>query len=87
MVELKFLGFSNLKNYFIYFNTSLYNSPNINGSIFFITSFKYSFFILSFFLYFYSFFLSLLNLSMWPIFFYFLVRAISWSHLSELRKK
>ena len=46
LVELKFLAFSNSKCYFIYFNTSHYNSPNINGSIFFTTSFKYYFFIL-----------------------------------------
>ena len=41
MVELKFLVFSILKTYFIYFNTSLYNTLNINGSIFFSTSFKH----------------------------------------------
>ena len=33
-MELKSLTFSNSKSYFIYFNTSLYNTPNIKGSIF-----------------------------------------------------
>ena len=45
MVELKFLAFSISKTHFIYFNTLLYNTPNINGSIFFSNSFKCSFFI------------------------------------------
>ena len=44
-MELKFLAFSISKTHFIYFNTLLYNTPNINGSIFFSTSFKCSFFI------------------------------------------
>ena len=47
--KLKFLAFNISKHYFLflfYFNTSLYNIPNIKGSIFFITSFKYYFFIL-----------------------------------------
>ena len=39
-VELYFLAFSNSKSYFIYFNTLLYNSPNINGSILTTISFK-----------------------------------------------
>ena len=52
--------FSNLKNYFIYFNTLLYNSPN-TSYIFFTISFKYLFFI-------YSLSLSL-TLLMWLIFF------------------
>ena len=33
-MDLKILTFSNSKSYFIYFNTSLYNTPNIKGSIF-----------------------------------------------------
>ena len=45
-MEAKFLDFSNSKSYVIYFDTPLYNTLNINGSIFFSTSFKYSFFIL-----------------------------------------
>ena len=47
--KLKFLAFNISKHYFLllfFFNTSLYNIPNIKGSIFFITSFKYYFFIL-----------------------------------------
>ena len=49
-MEIKFLAFSISKTHFIYFNTPLYNTPNINGSIFISTSFK--FFFLSFFYYF-----------------------------------
>ena len=45
MVVLKYIAFSNSKSYFIYFNISLYNTPNINDSIFFTISFKYNFFI------------------------------------------
>ena len=74
--------FSNLKNYFIYFNTSLYNSPNISY-IFFTISFKFHS------LYFLSLSLSL-SLSYFinvAYLFYFIIRAVSWSHLSELRKK
>ena len=55
LVELKFLAFSNSKCYFIYFNTSHYNSPNINGSIFLPLHLN----IISLF-FFYYFFLSLL---------------------------
>ena len=55
LVELKFLAFSNSKYYFIYFNTSYYNSPNINGSIFLPLHLN----IISLF-FFYYFFLSLL---------------------------
>ena len=40
------LTFDNSKNYFIYFNTLLYNTHNIKDFIFFTTSFKYSFVIL-----------------------------------------
>ena len=46
---LKNLAFSNSKIYCIYFNTSLYNTPNIKF-YFFTTLFKYSFFILFFLL-------------------------------------
>ena len=48
LVELKFLVFINSKKYFIYFNTPLYNSPNINDFIFLslylniLSLFKYS---------------------------------------------
>ena len=42
---LKNIAFSNTKHYFIYFNTPLYNIPNIKGFIFFTTSLKYYFFI------------------------------------------
>ena len=45
LVVLKKLAFNNSKNYFIYFNTSLYNTLNINDSIFFTTFLKYYFFI------------------------------------------
>ena len=37
VVVLKFLAFSISKNYFIYFTISLYNTPNIKCSIFFLT--------------------------------------------------
>ena len=37
---LKFFAFNNSKHYFIYFNTSLYNIPNIKSSIFFTNSFN-----------------------------------------------
>ena len=40
VMVLKILAFSNSKSYFIYFTTSLCNTPNIKYSIFFITSFK-----------------------------------------------
>ena len=45
LVVLKNLTFNNSKSYFIYFNTSLYNTLNINDSIFFTTFLKYYFFI------------------------------------------
>ena len=48
MVVLKNLVFNTSKTYFIYFTTSLYNTPNIKGSIYFNPSFKYSFFIIIF---------------------------------------
>ena len=38
---LKNIAFSNSKNYFIYFNTSLYNIPKISDSIFYITTKNY----------------------------------------------
>ena len=44
---LKIFAFNNLKSYFIYLITSLYNIFNIKSFIFFTTSFKYSFFIFS----------------------------------------
>ena len=47
MVELNFLAFSISKTHFIYFNTPLYNTPNINSFIFLGISFKYSFFFLN----------------------------------------
>ena len=51
---LKNIAFSNSKNYFIYFNTSLYNIPKISDSIFYITAKNYyvfySFLYLSLFL-------------------------------------
>ena len=79
LVELKFLVFSNSKIYFISFNASLYKSLNINGSIFLLFHLN----ILSF-----SLFVSLfITLSMWPTFFTFLVYAVLWSYLFELRKK
>ena len=49
MVKLNFLPFNISKTHFIYINTLLYNTPNINGYIFFNTLFKYYLFI-----YFYS---------------------------------
>ena len=45
--NLKILTFNNSKHYFIYFNTPIYNTPNIKGVFFFFfftTLFKYSFF-------------------------------------------
>ena len=39
VVMLKNLAFSISKSYFIYFTTSLYNTPNIKCSFFFTTSF------------------------------------------------
>ena len=42
----KFLAFWHHKKHFIYFNLLFHNTPNINGSIFLATSFKYYFFIL-----------------------------------------
>ena len=45
MVKLNFFAFNISKTHSIYFNTPLYNTTNINGSIFFNTSFKYSLFI------------------------------------------
>ena len=48
---IKILAFTISKHYFYNFNTSFYNIPNIKYSIFFTTSFKYSFFkLLLFFL-------------------------------------
>ena len=38
MVKLNFFAFNISKTHSIYFNTPLYNTPNINGSIFFNTS-------------------------------------------------
>ena len=64
---LKIITFSNLKSYFIYFNNSLYNYPNIKASKSFSFSFKYSFlFMFSYFITFclkYSFLWK--TLSMW----------------------
>ena len=40
-----YLFFLNAKGYFIYFNNSFYNTSNIKGSIFHITTKNYSFFI------------------------------------------
>ena len=42
----KNLAFSNSKSYIINFNIIVYNTLNIDGSIFFTTSFKYFFFII-----------------------------------------
>ena len=47
---VKILAFTISKHYFYDFNTSFYNIPNIKHSIFFTTSFKYSFFKFFFFL-------------------------------------
>ena len=41
---VKILAFTISKHYFYNFNISFYNIPNIKHSIFFTTSFKYSFF-------------------------------------------
>ena len=46
--ELKTLAFTNLKNYFIYFNTQFQNTPCINSPIF-PSSKYYSFFFIHFF--------------------------------------
>ena len=59
LLVLKNLTFNNSKNYFIYFNNTFYNTPNINGSIFFSNLFKYSFF--------FSFFYLSLFLSLWSV--------------------
>ena len=64
-MELNFLAFSFLKTHFIYFNTLLYKTLNINGSIIFSISFKYSFlsfFILSLFFIYFSLSSSLISL-------------------------
>ena len=39
--NLKFLAFSNLKNYFIYFNNQLHNISNIKGFILTFNVLKY----------------------------------------------
>ena len=70
LVVLKNLAFNNSRNYFIYFNTSLYNTLNINDSIFFTTFLKYYFFI--HFLFFFH-----ASLSLFP--------SISLSHLKILK--
>ena len=44
--EVKFLAYTTSKPKILAFNNSFYNTPNIIDSIFFTTSFKYSFFIL-----------------------------------------
>ena len=43
---LKNLAFTISKSYFIYFNISLNNTPNVKSFIFFTTSLKYYFFII-----------------------------------------
>ena len=48
---LKIIVFNNSKNYFIYFNNLLYNTPNIKASKIFSFSFKYSFLLLFLFLF------------------------------------
>ena len=52
MMVLKILAFHNSKNYFIYFNTLFYNTPNINDSIFLPLHLNILFLFFSLFFYF-----------------------------------